>query len=434
MRTDHKQIVSENWVKGLTIWLSNQDFGFCFKGSGWNSFSETDFDAFAGFGIKKQIQGFQSEDEITEFVNLHRDYIITHVNYDVKNHLESISSNNTDEIDFPELQLTIPKVVFKLNKTHLVASYFRADYNEIEIQKLISEIARATTSEIEKAKLGTLNWRLTKSQYIDALTALKTHIKRGNIYQANYCQELFWPKSELNPGATFHQGFEQNPNPFSVYYKLGKQHCISFSPERFLAVENNTLYSQPMKGTAPRGKSVQEDQSQIQFLSNSEKDRRENVMIVDMVRNDLSHFATKGSVKVPELYRVQTYPKVHQMYSTVEAELNHPNNLVKAIFKCFPMGSMTGAPKISAMKIIEELEHTKRGLFSGTIGYITPKKNADFNVIIRSLIYNEESQYLSCHVGGGITDMSDIEAEYEECLVKVRPILQLLKEVSSTPI
>lgn len=433
MRTQHQQVVSEHWVKGLTLWLAHQDFSFCFKGSGWGSFSHSGFDAFAGFGVKKQIEKFTSEEEIAAFVNSTEDYIITHINYDVKNHLENLSSNNLDEVGFPEMKFTVPKVMFKLIGTQLTVSYFSSEYNTQEIEDLISEIDASASSETEKAALGKLYWRLRKDEYIKALTALKTHIKRGDIYQANYCQELFWPQSQLNAGATFHHGFEQNPNPFSVYYKVGTHHCMSFSPERFLAVEKNTIYSQPMKGTAPRGTTKESDQAQIDILKNSEKDRRENVMIVDMVRNDLSHFAAKGSVKVPELYRVQTYPKVHQMYSTVKAELNHPENLVKAILKCFPMGSMTGAPKISAMKIIEDLEHTKRGVFSGTIGYITPEKNADFNVIIRSLMYNEESHYLSCHVGGGITDMSDVEAEYEECLVKVRPILQLLNAVSDNP-
>lgn len=431
MRTHYEQPVSENWSKGLLLWLAEKDFSFCFKGKGWGSFSQSNYEVFAGFGVKQQIQGFESEKKLSDFVNLTKDYIISHITYDVKNHLENLSSKNIDRVSFPEIQFTVPKVAFKLVGNNLFASYFETDFTEQEIRRIISEIETRKNSEIKKTTLSKPNWRLTKAQYIEALTALKAHIKQGNIYQANYCQEVFWPRSQVNTGAIFHQGFEENPNPFSVYYKTEKHHCMSFSPERFLAIDNNTVYSQPMKGTAPRGHSETEDKTQIEILKNSEKDRRENVMIVDMVRNDLSHFAAKGSVKVPELYRVQTYPKVHQMYSTVKAELNHPENLMKAILKCFPMGSMTGAPKISAMKIIEELEYSKRGLFSGTIGFITPEKNADFNVIIRSLIYDEESKYLSCHVGGGITDMSDIEAEYEECLVKVRPILQLLSNADS---
>lgn len=428
MRTSFHFSPTSEFERKLLQYIANQFFGFCFKGRGWGDKNESGFQLFAGFGEKEKI-GFFDSKRISEFVDASSDYIISHLTYDVKNELEKLHSKNMDGIEFPLLQFTIPSIVFFKKENQWTIEYQAEDFEESEITELLSEIE---TIELQNPKfnLPPVQNRLSKTEYLEALARIQEHIQLGNIYQANFCQEFYWENAEIEPTELFYKGFELNPNPFSVYYKTGNNHCISFSPERFISVDGKQLLSQPMKGTAPRGQDAEDDQSQIDFLKNSEKDRRENVMIVDMVRNDLSHFAAKGSVKVPELYKIETYPKVHQMYSTVTAELKECNQLMDALLKCFPMGSMTGAPKISAMKIIEDLEYTKRGMFSGTIGYFTPDHKADFNVIIRTLLYNEDKQYLSCHVGGGITIMSDPEGEYDECLVKFNPIKQLIQRIS----
>lgn len=430
MKAVFRQKISDAWVENLTHWLDQHHFAFCFRGKGWGSFDENRPDILAGFGEKTKISTFESSENISHFVQSRDEHIICHLTYDVKNRLEKLESNNADLIDFPELQLTVPEVVFKVFGNEVEVLFDSENHSESDIISMLDSIEQFEIKPTENS-LSEANFRLTKSDYLEALTRLKTEIKLGNIYQANFCQEVLWENANINAAAVFIQGFASNPNPFSVFYKIGNHYCLSFSPERFVAIQNGKIISQPMKGTAPRGENPEIDEKHKQILRESEKDRRENVMIVDMVRNDLSHFAKPGSVRVPELYKIETYPRVHQMYSTVEAELKDPKYVMDALLKCFPMGSMTGAPKISAMQLIEATEHSKRGMFSGTIGYFTPEKNSDFNVIIRSLVYNKPAQKLSCHVGGGITDLSDIEAEYEECIVKLNPILQLVSSIRS---
>jgi len=186
---------------------------------------------------------------------------------------------------------------------------------------------------------------------------------------------------------------------------------------------------QGIKGTAKRSQVEKEDQELIQNLRNDQKERSENIMIVDLVRNDLSKTATKGSVEVKELCKVYTFRQVHQMISTVVSKVDSKTSPVDIICSTFPMGSMTGAPKISAMEIIENLEASKRGLYSGAIGYITPKGDFDFNVVIRSILYNEKKQYISYTVGGAITAKSDPDKEYEECLIKAKAMREVLEGI-----
>jgi para-aminobenzoate synthetase component 1 len=266
----------------------------------------------------------------------------------------------------------------------------------------------------------------SKTNYLQDLQLLKQHIQRGDVYQANYCQEFVWSDMEIDPAALFLEGFDRMPNPFSGFVAIDKQYLLCFSPERFLRFDGKRVTSQPMKGTSPRGTTPEEDLENLEALRASEKDRRENVMIVDLVRNDLSHHAEKGSVHVPELYTIETYPKVHQMHSTVVADIKSGVHAFEVLLHAFPMGSMTGAPKIRAMELLDQLERSRRGIYSGTIGFFTPEGNGDFNVVIRSLVYDAEQARLSCHAGGGITILSDPHAEYEESLVKARPIFELL--------
>ena len=202
---------------------------------------------------------------------------------------------------------------------------------------------------------------------------------------------------------------------------------MSATPERYIKKDGCKVISQPIKGTEKRSDNKKEDQQLALELSNDEKERSENIMIVDLVRNDLSRTAKKGSVKVKELCKIYTFDQVHQMISTVESKVKKSTNPIDIIETTFPMGSMTGAPKISAMQIIEELEETKRGLYSGAVGYISPKGNFDFNVVIRSILYNETKQYVSYSVGGAITAKSNPLKEYEECLVKAKAMRQVLE-------
>lgn len=267
----------------------------------------------------------------------------------------------------------------------------------------------------------------TKEFYLNNIQQVLQHIQQGNVYELNYCQEFIAKQQQIQPEATFLKLLEVSPTPFSAFLKINQQYALSASPERYLKKEGTTICSQPIKGTAKRGATPQLDAQQIEHLQTNPKELAENVMIVDLVRNDLSHFAQKNSVQVNELFKIYTFPQVHQMISTISCELKENTPYLNTLKYSFPMGSMTGAPKLSAMQIIHQLEPTERGLYSGSIGYITPNHNFDFNVVIRTLLFDAQTQTLSFHVGGAITADSQPESEYQETLLKALAILNTLE-------
>ncbi|NND88585.1 MAG: anthranilate synthase component I family protein, partial [Flavobacteriaceae bacterium] len=215
--------------------------------------------------------------------------------------------------------------------------------------------------------------------------------------------------------------------PFATFLKLEQYFALSASPERYLKKEGKILITQPIKGTAKRYEDPEEDKRSAQRLLEDPKERSENIMIADLVRNDLSRIAAKGTVIVESLCELQTFQQVHQLVTTIRCELLEEVSPVMALKNTFPMGSMTGAPKISAMKIIERLEDSKRGLYSGAMGYFTPEGDFDFNVVIRSILYNKTKEYVSFSVGGAITANSSPENEYEECLLKAKAMREVLE-------
>ena len=234
----------------------------------------------------------------------------------------------------------------------------------------------------------------------------------------------YWHKTgEVLPDSVLN---EISKSPLAVYFKNNKQFLLSASPERYLKKEGELLISQPIKGTAKRFQdSLEDEKSKIQLASDP-KERAENIMVSDLVRNDLSRTAQKGSVKVEELCGIYSFQQVHQMISTITSKLNRQYTVADVIKTTFPMGSMTGTPKVSVLKIIEELEETKRGLYSGAVGYFTPNSDFDFNVVIRSILYNQERNYVSFSVGSAITSQSVPEREYEECLLKAKAMREVL--------
>ena len=238
------------------------------------------------------------------------------------------------------------------------------------------------------------NWSYYKEEYHKKVSKILEHINRGDIYEANFCQEFYAENATINPLEVYNHLNEISEPPFATFLKIEHQYLLSATPERYIKKEGNKIISQPIKGTAKRLRSKIDDEKIASDLSRDIKERSENVMIVDLVRNDLSKTAKIGSVKVEELCKVYTFKQVHQMISTVVSEIDEKIHPIDVLQSTFPMGSMTGAPKVSAMKIIEDLEETKRGLYSGTIGYFTPENNFDFNVIIRSILYNEEEKYI----------------------------------------
>ena len=253
------------------------------------------------------------------------------------------------------------------------------------------------------------------------------HIHRGDIYEANFCQEFYAMDTHIDPLNTFlHLNAISSP-PFATFLKFENLYGLSASPERYIKKNGKVVVSQPIKGTAKRDENSSIDLQIAEELKNDPKERSENIMITDLVRNDLSKFATKGSVNVEELCGLYSFKQVHQLVTTIRCEVDAGIAPVDIIRDTFPMGSMTGAPKVSAMKIIEKLEDTKRGLYSGTVGYFTPEGDFDFNVIIRSILYNASKKYVSFSVGGAITAKSVPEKEYEECLLKAKAMREALE-------
>ena len=266
----------------------------------------------------------------------------------------------------------------------------------------------------------------TKDAYFEKVAQLKSHIDRGDVYEANFCQEFYANNAPIDPIQVFHSLNAISKPPFATFLKLQQHYVLSASPERYLKKEGAVLLSQPIKGTARRMERYQDDLQMVQSLKADPKERSENIMITDLVRNDLSRIAKKGSVLVEELCEVYTFEQVHQLISTIRCLANDGISPTEILEKTFPMGSMTGAPKIRAMQLIEALEDTRRGVYSGAIGYFGPNGDFDFNVVIRSILYNEARKYVSFSVGSAITAKSVIANEYEECLIKAKAMRQVL--------
>jgi len=371
-------------------------------------------------------------DEVNAFEDLKqyhqttKDWLFGYLSYDLKNDTEELKSKNFDGLSFPELFFFQPKKLFLLKGNNLEIKYLNLCDDEVEEDlEEIYQISEAKESEILTHKLK-IEQRISKENYLQKVSNMLEHIHRGDIYEANFCMEFYAENATINPIAIYHKLNEISEPPFAVFFKNHKQFLMSASPERYLRKENDKIISQPIKGTAKRLNDLVEDEKTKQELISSQKERSENIMIVDLVRNDLSKTASKGAVEVEELCEAYTFKQVHHLISTVISKVGTDKSPVEIIKTTFPMGSMTGAPKISAMQIIEDLEETKRGLYSGAIGYFTPDNDFDFNVVIRSILYNQENNYVSFSVGSAITALSIPEKEYEECLLKAKAMREVL--------
>lgn len=404
---------------------ANQFGVFCFLDNHHYRFEKPAFDCLLGAGKKRDITAaagtaFQS---LKKFSAPGKSYLFGHFGYDLKNETEQLHSGNYDGIHFPDLYFFEPEIVLHLSEGKLV---IHADSN---LQEIFSAVSAASAAAGKLLKGFTeINSRFQKQEYIDAVKKLQAHILRGDCYEINFCQEFYAENIQIDPVMLYAGLSQSSPNPFSALYKLNNRYCICASPERYLKKSGNRLISQPIKGTASRNLQDKEvDDANRQRLLDSEKERSENTMVVDLVRNDLSRVCRKGSVKVTELHGVYSFPQVHQMISTVQGEADAGTNWVDIIRATFPMGSMTGVPKKSVMELIERYEKTRRGLFSGAVGYVTPDGDFDFNVVIRSLLYNDTARYLSYQAGSAITFKSSATEEYEECLLKVEAIKKLFE-------
>ncbi|MEO8515645.1 MAG: anthranilate synthase component I family protein [Flavobacterium sp.] len=371
---------------------------------------------------------YNAFEDLKQYQSQTKDWLFGYLSYDLKNDTEELISKNVDGLQFPDLFFFQPKKIFLLRGNELQICYLNMCDDEVEedFEEIVKLEEKSNKGEGKSTESIKIEQRISKVNYLEKINEMLVHIHHGDIYEANFCMEFFAEDAKINPLEMYQKLNMISEPPFATYFKNNTHYLLSASPERYLRKEGTKVITQPIKGTSKRFSDVTLDEESKAALSQNPKERAENIMIVDLVRNDLSHTAEKGSVTVEELCGLYTFKQVHQIISTVVSEVAHTVSPIDIIRTTFPMGSMTGAPKISAMKIIEELEETKRGLYSGAVGYFTPTGDFDFNVVIRSILYNSEANYLSFSVGSAITAGSVPENEYEECLLKAKAMLEVL--------
>ncbi|WPV00358.1 anthranilate synthase component I family protein [Mucilaginibacter sp. cycad4] len=373
----------------------------------------------AGARAKLTASAGNAFDQLDQFRKSNPGWITGFLGYDLKNEIEALTSSNPDGLKFPDLYFFVPEylVFIKGNEVEIIAN---------EPHLVIKAINEQESSAAGQQLAISLKPRFSRQEYIDTVNKIKEHISRGDIYVTNFCQEFFAENVLPDPLNIFMKLNEVSPNPFSTFFKWNGNYILGASPERFLAKRGSKLISQPIKGTAKRMDDIEADEQAKQGLRSHPKELQENVMVVDLVRNDLTRSAKPGTVKTEELFGIYSFKQVHQMISTVVCEIQEGLSNVQAIKNTFPMGSMTGAPKVSCMQLMEQYERSKRGVYSGAIGYFSPDGDFDFNVVIRSLLYNSSNKYLSFHAGGAITYHATAENEYEECLLKAAAVMEVL--------
>ena len=386
-----------------------------------------DFDAILALETFEDNPWHTSEKELQTVLGT--DWLFGFFSYEYNATWEQVTPTNPAFLSVPKLQFFKPKKIWLLKGDLLTALYLESDNPAVDFERITNSVTRteASLTAID------LSPRISKDIYLQHASALKDHIMRGDIYEVNYCMEWYADEVDVSPMALFNALNNIGKTPFSAFLSFDNTYLMSASPERFLQRRGNTLISQPIKGTAARHEDAIMDKSVAEALKLDTKERSENIMITDLVRNDLSRIAQKGSVAVSEQCAVYPFAQVHQMISTVKAQCDPDFTSLDVINACFPMGSMTGAPKQRAMELINQYEHGQRGLYSGAVGYFAPNGDFDFNVVIRSLVYDAASKYLSTHVGSALTAAADPSKEYDECQLKVKAIKRVLANKKTIP-
>ncbi|MBC7425874.1 MAG: anthranilate synthase component I family protein, partial [Bacteroidia bacterium] len=399
---------------------------------------KNNYELLAGIGSKLSFSNTENDfSELKKFHEAQKDWLFGVMPYSNKSNDGNKTSNNQDLFFFqPLIVITITSI----NSLEWQVTILSELNPELVYSNIMESVLVDGT--IQPASFAPV---ISKDQYINTISEIRSDIENGDYYELNFCQEFRTDQKNFDSELIYSKLCAKSPAPFSALLKIPGYELVCMSPERFLSHQQGSLVAQPIKGTRRRGANAEEDEKLMNELFFSEKERAENVMIVDLTRNDLSNVCPAGNVKVTELFGIYKFPHVIQMISTVEGqlkvelvndkladkvlqnELNEENinsDLpFKAIDNCFPMGSMTGAPKVEVMKRIAKYETGKRGFYSGCIGYISPEGDFDFNVVIRTLIYNKTLKQLSYWVGRAITFDSNSEEEYEECLLKAKGIL-----------
>lgn len=400
-----------NWLKQFNT--------FCFLDS---SQYQGQYDFLVAAGAKAIFESSETDalEAFQSFSNRRQGWLFGHLGYELTTSEKISHAAKADHLQFPDIFFFEPQILLS----------YKCDQLVIEAEDPVEVFTAIDQSYVTSAgsgqQLPPVQSRMSREAYMATIEQLKKHIQRGDCYEINFCQEFYIDHADADPFLLFEKLNQKSPNPFSALYRLNDKWLLCASPERFIKKENDRIFSQPIKGTLRRTSSAGDLEEERQLLAESEKDRAENVMIVDLVRNDLSRICEEGSVKVDELFGIYSFPQVHQMISTISGTVNKQSDFKDIINATFPMGSMTGAPKVKVMQLIDQYEKSKRGIFSGALGYIQPGGDFDFNVVIRSIMYNQTTQYLSFQAGGGITIYSDAEKEWEESLLKAQAIKDVL--------
>jgi len=410
---------SENRLPQILAWAAKHEYFSFLNGNKYQtlhgSFPDLLFIGKVDF-IESSKNSFE---KLNSLIKDKKDWLYGYFSYDLKNEIEKLDSKNPHTIPINHIGFYIPETVIKFKKNAIVIESFQ------DPDTILQDISESVSIKIQ-FETSPLTALTPKWKYINNVNTIKSSIVEGDFYEMNYCIEFTADATSFDPASCYNQLNSISPMPFSAFMRTGDTYLICASPERFVKKESNKIISQPIKGTSRRSFDKKEDEFLKQALRTSEKERAENLMIVDLVRNDLAKSAQTGSVKVEELFGIYTFNKVHQMISTITALSNSSIKISDIVKHAFPMGSMTGAPKIRVMEEIECLEDSARGLYSGAVGYIAPNEDFDFNVIIRSIIFNSHTNKISFHVGSAITYDSDPEYEYNECLLKAESLREVL--------
>ena len=413
--------------KKALIWAESHARTVCYLDN--NGYTEgyvpSDFDCLLAIGVETEVVNSTNKNpfkQLQDLHDIHKNWLFGFMTYDLKNSIENLESIHFDGLGFPELHFFSPKILIKITPKSVE---FIKNTEGVSNGEILQNIDGQIIKKHEPLNFD-IKSRFSKHDYLATVERIKQHIQRGDIFEMNFCQEFFVENAHLKPATLFHALNDLAKTPFAAFYKRHDTYVMCASPERFLKKSGQKLTSQPIKGTSKRGNTEGVDAALKNALQTDPKNRSENVMIVDLVRNDLGKISAVGSVEVTELFGIYSFPTVHQMISTVESQLKNDLPFSEALRQTFPMGSMTGAPKVRAMQLIEQYERTRRGVYSGAIGYITPEGDFDFNVVIRSILYNAKEKYASFQVGGAIVADSDAEKEYEECQIKAANMRRVL--------
>jgi para-aminobenzoate synthetase component 1 len=387
-----------------------------------------EYEFIAAFGADEFIESNVGKalDDLFDFKSSKNDWVFGGIGYEVKNEIYPLKSENPISVEFPDLFFFVPRTVFLIRKGDIKKCEIHSLENpDRVIEQLGHDLSPFDNGTIKK--VPEFFPKMSKDSYLSKVEYIRNKIEEGQFYEMNLCQEFCAIGAEVNPYTLFQKMQELSPCTYSAFFKKRDQYLLCASPERFIRKEDRKVYAQPIKGTNKRSSNTEFDDKLKQDLHQNEKERAENVMIVDLVRNELARSCKPGSIKVDELFGIYSFKYVHQMISTVSGEMKEDASWIDPIKNGFPIGSMTGAPKLEVIKHVEQIEDSSRGLYSGTVGYITPENDFDFNVVIRSILYDKSKKLMSYQVGGAITYDSIAEKEYEECMLKAEGIRRLFE-------